>query len=434
MMRILTRPGNLLILIIVILPVAVAAWMASAYPTVGAGPMLNLLGRLTGVMGMTMMLVAAVVSIRTPGLDQPFGGLTELWKVHHWLGGGAFLLVMAHPVLLALSAATLSPQAGASMLLPSSDATAIWIGWGALVAMMVFLAPTFSFFGAPHYQRWKGLHAISAVAVVLAFTHTIMLGRGLPVWFWWGLGALALVALTFRLVWRKANPGRRFRIEAVTPLADRVVEIALVPEDGKPFPYEAGQFVYLAPLDESLAAGRGEEHPYTIASAPQDGLLRIAIKDLGDASGALQKAKTGTQATVDGPYGRFFEPADAGPQLWFGGGIGITPFVGRARWMAAAGSSADVHLVYCANDPGRAYYLDEFHAIARAIPNFRVWPHYFREEGPLHASWVEARCKDAGSRSVYACGPGPMLDLVESISRELGVPASHYNSEEFDFL
>ena len=430
----LTRPGNLLVLIIVMLPVTAAAWLASAYPVPGVGSVLNLLGRLAGVMGMTMMLVAAVVSIRVPRFDQPFGGLSELWKVHHWLGSGAFLLLMAHPILLALAVVPQSPQAGADLLLPPAAATASWIGWAALVAMMAFLAPTFSFFDAAHYQRWKGLHGISGLAVLLAFGHTLMLGRSLPVWVWWGLGLLALAALLFRLVWRKWRQGRTFRITAVTPLADRVVELALVPQNGKPLVYEAGQFVYLAPLDATLTAGRGEEHPYTIASAPQDTLLRIAVKDLGDASGALQQVPIGSLATIDGPYGRFFEAADSAPQLWLGGGIGITPFVGRARWMAALASATDVHLIYCANDSGRAYYLEELNAIASSLPHFHVWPHYFSDEGPLQVRWVQARCGDAVSRLVHACGPAPLLELMATINRELGIPASHYKSEAFDFL
>jgi predicted ferric reductase len=433
-MRILLRPGNLLLIAIVLLPVAAAVWLAGAQPWSGAGPLLNLLGRLAGVMGMAMLAVAAIVSIRIPGLDQPFGGLTELWKVHHWLGAGAFLLLMAHPLLLAFSSATVSPEAAAATLWPSPGAIAVWLGWLALLAMMVYLAPTFSFFSAPRYQRWKALHALSAAAVVLAFAHTLMLGRSLPAWVWWAFAGVTASALVYRLVWRKLNPGQRYRITAVTPLADRVVELSLTPEDGAVMAYEAGQFVYLAPLDESLTAGRREEHPYTIASAPPEPVLRIAIKDLGDASGALQRVRPDTLALVDGPYGRFFEPRAGLAELWIGGGIGITPFIGRARALALAAAPVDIHLVYCANDPGRAYYMDELARIADAVPGFRVWPHHFRDEGPLNASWVHARCEDAADRAVYACGPAPMLAVTEDIVARLGVPASRYHSEEFDFL
>ena len=44
----------------------------------------------------------------------------------------------------------------------------------------------------------------------------------------------------------------------------------------------------MAPFDRSLSAGYGEEHPYTLSSSPDEDRLRIAIKDLGDASRAIQ--------------------------------------------------------------------------------------------------------------------------------------------------
>ena len=102
--------------------------------------------------------------------------------------------------------------------------------------------------------------------------------------------------------------------------------------------------------------------------------------------------------------------------------------------MAALASATDVHLIYCANDSGRAYYLEELNAIASSLPHFHVWPHYFSDEGPLQVRWVQARCGDAVSRLVHACGPAPLLELMATINRELGIPASHYKSEAFDFL
>lgn len=432
-MRTLGRPGNLVVMLAVLSPVAAAAALA-AWPWGDAAALLNLGGRIAGVGGLAMMLVAATLSIRIPGFDQPFGGLTELWQVHRWLGVGAFLLLLAHPLLLALSAAAVSPGAAAAVLVPPADARAAWLGWGALLAMMVFLAPTFSFFGPPRYQLWKRLHALSALALVLGFAHTLMLTRALPEWAWWAFGALVFPALAFRLGWRKLRPGKRYTIRAVRPLADRVVELSLEHARGAPMRYAAGQFVYLAPLDEALAAGRRQEHPYTICSAPGEPLLRIAIKDLGDATAALQHVRLGTDALVDGPYGRFFEPGAVGPELWVGGGIGITPFVGRARALAESGAPVDIDLVYCANDPSRAYYLDELFAVAKRVSGFRVRPHFFRDEGPLTATWIAARCPDPAGRRLYACGPAPLLRVTRDIRAALAIPRSRYYSEEFSFL
>ncbi len=413
---------------LIALPVAAAAWLA------GEGPWLNLLGRLTGIAGLAMMLVAAAVSVRIPSLDRPFGGLTRLWQTHRLLGSGAFLLLLVHPLLLAFSAASISPRAAVDVLWPPGNAVALWMGWAALIALMAFLAPTFSFFGPPRYQRWKRLHALSALAVLLALAHTFMAGRSLPDAVWWAFATVALAALAFRLGWRKLRPGARYRIASVTPLADRVVELSLEPVDGRLMRYDPGQFVYLAPLDDALAAGRREEHPYTLCSAPDEPMLRIAIKALGDASDALQTVRPGTDAFVDGPYGRFFEPNRRGRELWIGGGIGITPFVGRARSLAAGDASVNIDLVYCAHDPSRAYYLDELRAIAERVPGFRVRPHFYTEAGALDAAWIAGRVLDGPARSLYVCGPAPLLTRARAIRRTLKIPRRRFHTEEFDFL
>ncbi|MEX2367002.1 MAG: hypothetical protein WD601_10370, partial [Pseudohongiellaceae bacterium] len=75
------------------------------------GAVLNTLGRLAGIWGLALMLVAALLCCRVPGFDRPFGGLTKLWQLHHRLGAIGFLLLLAHPLLLALAAAEISLSA-----------------------------------------------------------------------------------------------------------------------------------------------------------------------------------------------------------------------------------------------------------------------------------------------------------------------------------
>ncbi len=235
---------------------------------------------------------------------------------------------LAHPLLLAFASARISPQAAAAVLFPGPESWSVWAGWLALAAMAVFLAPTFEFFGKPEYQRWKSLHALSGLALVFGLAHALTSGRllagsrGLAVWS--AFGGLALAAF----VYRKAG-GRRlgYSIERIDSIGRGVVELTLRP-DGAPLEYRAGQFIYLTPLDPALAAGRGEEHPYTVSSAPGEPVLRVAVKDLGDASHALQGALAGGKVLVEGPYGEFF-PAGAAAtrELWIAGGIGVTPFL-----------------------------------------------------------------------------------------------------------
>ena len=64
----------------------------------------------------------------------------------------------------------------------------------AFAAMAVFLAPTFWFFGQPQYQRWKALHALSGLAVLLALVHALPPAKSSMRKMWIAYGALALLA------------------------------------------------------------------------------------------------------------------------------------------------------------------------------------------------------------------------------------------------
>src|SRR3990172_11147263 len=152
------RQTNGAVWVLAVVPLAIV--LPGVRPTdLGArGALLNLFGRLTGVAGLSFLLVATILSCRVPGVDRPFGGLTKLWRTHHRLGAVAFLLLLAHPPLLALSAAGGSLTGATHVLIPPLPDWGTWLGWIALLAMMIFLAPSFSFFGEPEYQRWRWLH------------------------------------------------------------------------------------------------------------------------------------------------------------------------------------------------------------------------------------------------------------------------------------
>lgn len=430
-MRYKVKRGDLILVALLLLPLVVALPRLTG---LGGPPeqWLRWVSHVSGILALAMMLLAGVMSCRVPGFDRPFGGLARLWHLHHWLGFTAFILVMVHVLALGFAAVPTSLEAAIDTLFPSASHLAVWFGWLAWVALVIFLAPTFDFFGQPHYQRWKRLHLISAVALLLALWHALLLAG--ETWPWWLLGVAGLGAIG----WRKlVAPSYRhpYRIENVVPLTRDVVELVLRPE-GKGIRYEAGQFVYLTPLDETLSAGRGEEHPYTIASAPSDTQLRIGIKDLGDASHALQTVTPGTRVMIEGPYGEFFArrfpKRDA---LWVGGGIGITPFVSGVRDIASVTSAeCHVHLVYLANDPERAYYQDVLEEVAENHQHVAFTPHFYRQQGPLTEAFLRQHCPDFTEREIYLCGPPGMNAHLQQMLLGQGVPRSRIHSEVFDFL
>ena len=423
--------GDLLLIVALLVPLVVAA-PRLGWPPGEAAALLGWVGRVSGIVGLAMLLVTAALSIRLPGFDRWFGGLDRLWQLHRLLGFSAFILIMLHVLALGLARVPAGLDVAVLTLFPPPSQLALWSGWLAWLAMVIFLAPTFQFFGRLDYQRWKGLHMLSAAALLLALGHALPLAG--ETWSWWLLGALGAGAMVWRKLLSPSLARRPYRVECVAPLARGVVEIALRPE-ARGLGYRPGQFVYLTPLDESLTAGRGEEHPYTIASAPHDPLLRVGIKDLGDASHALQTVSVGSRVMLEGPYGDFFAAhhpdRDA---LWLGGGIGITPFVSAARGMADLDEGRGVQLFYLANGPDRAYYLDELTRCAGENERFMVTAHFYRELGPLTESFLRHHCPDYADREIYLCGPPGMIGHLRDLLDAQGVPAARIHCEVFDFL
>jgi len=418
-----------------LLPLAAALPWLQIGQIQDASTLLVFLGRASGILGLSFLLSAALISVRIPGFDAWFGGLTRLWKIHHVFGAASFLLLMAHPLLLSFAAAHASVRASAAVLFPDPSAWSIWAGWQALAAMTVFLAPTFWFFGRPNYKRWKALHSLAGPAVMLGVLHALPLSRSFPLGkaVWLGYGSLAILAFVYRICLARYFGCQRYTIVSAESAGAGIVELAMKPE-GQLLDYHPGQFIYLTPLDPGLPSGRNEEHPYTISSSPREGVLRIAIKDAGDASGALQKVSLGSQALVEGPYGAFF-PAKrkATSELWIAGGIGLAPFLSCARTLTSS-ESVDIDLIYCVQDETRAHFRAELEAIASQVAGFRLWLHYFYREGPLSARFITTCCADFAAREIFLCGPGPLMDLARRELRRNKVPLRRIHSEDFTWL
>lgn len=439
-MRPWLKPGYLLLLLLLLLPLLLALPRLITLWDGGLVSALRVLGIGAGILGTSMLLISAALSIRLPKLDQIWGGLPQIWGVHRALGFGAFVLIMVHVLLLGFAVVPVSVEAAMVLLFPPLAEWPIWLGWGALLLLVVFLAPTFQFFGRPHYQRWKRLHLLAIPATVFALAHVFPLAGEFVIWV-----ILAVLALG-AMFWRKGlspHLGRySYEVVAVNTLVRDVVELVLKPK-GPRMPYETGQFVYLSPLDRGLSAGYNEEHPYTLSSSSADELLRIGIKDLGDASHAIQTIAVGSECKIEGPYGDFYKRFEANRhQLWLAGGIGVTPFVAGARHIQltqqAPGSatpvSAHAHLFYLGRDSVRAYYLTELEHIDAAQANFAVTPHYFRDEGPMTAEFLAQHCPDYLEREIYMCGPPGMIAHLRALLRAQGVPTARIHSEVFDFL
>lgn len=174
---------------------------------------------------------------------------------------------------------------------------------------------------------------------------------------------------------------------------------------------EPGQFVMV------WLPGVGER-PYSIAAADPFALMVVAV---GPFSEALHALEEGDRVWVRGPLGQGFRLPDAPTQrhlLLVGGGYGVAPL----RYLAQVARAADFTVEVCigARTAHDLLLADGFRDLGCRV-------HLSTDDGSAgHEGLVTDLVGDAMWRrapdTVYACGPAPMLEAVEALSRERGVP------------
>jgi predicted ferric reductase len=69
-------------------------------PSLSIRSMSFLLGRLTGIIGLSSLTLTVVLSAKFSFLEDLFGGLDKVYQVHQSIGKMAFYNMLAHPLLL----------------------------------------------------------------------------------------------------------------------------------------------------------------------------------------------------------------------------------------------------------------------------------------------------------------------------------------------
>jgi predicted ferric reductase len=188
----------------------------------------------------------------------------------------------------------------------------------------------------------------------------------------------------FRLMWR-----RDYTVGVVSRLNQKTVEIILAPV-ARPVRFVAGQFVFVR-----FGGGhKWERHPFTVSSAPQEHLLRLSIKGLGDyTQNLIGTLQPGTSAKVGLAFGTFNYRHGGHKQVWIAGGIGITPFRSWIRSFSAEPPfEFDIDFYYTVRNESEALFFNEAAAAAAAYPTFRPHIRYSEREGDLSMEQIAASC------------------------------------------
>lgn len=403
------------------------------------GGQLTAIGQLTALYGTYLALIQLVLMSRSPWLDQVFG-MHGLSVAHRWLGFATVWLLLGHGVFTTTGYA-LGDGSNVVVEFWTLITTYPYVLM-ATVSGGLFAAVAISSVRAARqrlsYETWYGIHLYAYLAIALGFLHQLFVGTDfihdqVAVAYWVGL---YVVTIALILIFRVGQPvllstRHRLRVTNIVTEAPGVVSIYVSGRDLDRLAVRSGQYFVWRFLTRD---GWWRGHPFSISSAPNGQWLRITVKDLGDWSKALLGLKLGTRVFVEGPYGVLTGARRTRPKvLLIAGGIGIAPL--RSLLEALPARPGDLTLLYRVRDTRDVVFRSELETLARAR-DARI--HYLvgrRDEirDPLDARALKRLVPDIAEHDVYLCGPGSMMQVVESSLHRLGLPQRQIHAERFAY-
>ena len=382
-------------------------------------------GVVLGWTGCGLLLSSLLLMLRETRLTNWLGGLERTYRWHHWSGFAAYVVLLAHPLALASEAWPEAPVEAWQTLSPFSESWPVWSGWLSLVFLMAGLGATFERRLPYRTRRW--LHTALGGGVVLGLVHLLLLGVDEPVELFM---ALAVFLLTWRAIRDDWGFGARpYMVKSSRSVAEGTVEIALLPL-ADPIDAAPGQFVLVAFSAGPRFQGCGEFHPFTVSAIDGNGLIRVAVKALGDCTRRIQSVVPGTPVRIQGAFGALFADRLSAPELWVAGGMGVTPFLALLR---SARVTAPTTLLYLYRALADAAFLTELQALARANPQFSLHAVATGSKLPdLNA--VLPDIKWLAGRECYVAGPPGLIDSVKHVLRDRGVMPSRIHFENVQGL
>ena len=440
MFHVTARAWLIAYLILVTLPL----WLMMIRPTPPARPFLVEASLALGFVGLIQMALQFALIARFRGLTAPLG-IDTILRHHRRIAAVALLFLIAHPVMLAIHEPSLwaafDPFGGSW-----ANRTGAWALYGLiLLALLSVGRKTLRL----SYEAWRVSHAVLGIAtIVLAHVHLNLAGRYSDVlWKELVLIAITLLAVSgfvwLRLIRPALAKRRPYRVARMQKEAGDVWTVDLEPDGHAGMRFDAGQFAYLTlgPNPYTL-----DEHPFSFASsaerAQRDGSVGFAIKELGDFTRRLGNVPIGTVAHLDGPHGSFTPDRFPAPgYVLISGGIGLAPLLSMIRTLRDRGDPRPVLLIHGEKRLEDVPYLGELRALEREMPLDLVlsleeppegWDgeRGFIDEAMLRRLWPDERFR----RTVFVCGPNPMISAVESALRRIGVPDEDVHAERFDLV
>jgi len=210
------------------------------------------------------------------------------------------------------------------------------------------------------------------------------------------------------------------------------------------FDFRPGQFCNVALLDPPETDAKGNARSFSIASAPYEEDLMMAMRMRDTAfKRVLGRAPLGMEVRFSKAVGPFTLHEDASrPAVFLVGGIGITPF--RSMILDAANNNLPHRLLlfYSNRRPEDAAFLDELQQLEKNQANFNLvatmaemeksqqaWQ---GETGFIRKEMIDQYAGHLANPIYYSAGPPAMVHAMRELLVGMGVNEDNIRTEDFD--
>lgn len=393
------------------------------------------LNQIAALLGTVLLAWTMILATRANFLEDWFNGLDKVYLWHKYTGQYGGALILLHPIMLALH----KPDRFIKWFIPTGRNIALDIGVIAFWIFVYIITITLLFkYLRLKYHQWKWLHKILDIAFLLAFIHISLIGSDLalflPLKLW--IKALTLIGVVagFYKLFLYKYLARHYEYEIVKiERHDKTYNLLLKPLKDK-VRYIPGQFSFVRFVSKNVS---DEEHPFCIASAPNDKYLRYVIKELGDFTSTLHKLRPKDKAIIYAPYGRISTKYFAFPDtdaVFIAGGVGIAPFLALSR-TAPSYPNRHLYLYWCTRYAKEAVFNDELKEYEKKNPNFTYKNHKSREgQGHITAKHILYDIRNPKNTLFFMCAPVPMMKDLHKQLKQAGIPENNIVWEDFEML
>jgi len=214
---------------------------------------------------------------------------------------------------------------------------------------------------------------------------------------------------------------------------DDTATVIIKPGWGFAADYQPGQYVGIG----LRINGRWHWRSYSLTSVPKrdNKLISITVKATPEgflSTHLVNGVESGTIVRLAAPKGDFAMPDPPPPTaLFVTAGSGITPVMAMLRSIAARGQSADIVHVHSAPSAADVIFHDELQQLHDSRADYRLHLQLTDEAGHLDFGNLEQLVPDWKERPTWACGPPAMLDTIEKVWTDAGVPEDQLHMERF---